>query len=98
MNNNQDYQTKQMSNLSVNASGNPLQMRGLMHVLSSSYHDGITLEELQIAVGTAVQQQLQQSLQGMDQASAQTILSFLQGLDYTLTQDYNKNVRSDRTL
>ena len=98
MNNNQDYQTTQMSNLGVNASGNPLQMRGLMNVLNSSYHEGITLEELHVAVGTAIQQQLQQSLQGMDQASAQTVLSFLQGVDYTLTQDYNKTVRSDRTL
>jgi|GEM_PF-2408522 len=98
MDNNQDYQTTQMSNLGVNASGNPLQMRGLMNVLKSSYHEGITLEELQVAVGTAIQQQLQQSLQGIDQASAQTVLSFLQGLDYTLTQDYNKTVRSDRTL
>jgi response regulator of citrate/malate metabolism len=90
--------TPQLSDMEVKATGNPLQMRGLMHVLSSSYTEGMSLDDLQVAVGTAVQQQLQQSLQGLDPATAQSVMSFLQNVDYTLTLDYNKEVRTGKSM
>lgn len=90
--------TPQISDLEVKATGNPLQMRGLMHVLSTSYSEGMSLDELQMAVGTAVQQQLQQSLQTLDPATAQSVMSFLQDVDYTLTLEHNKEIRSGRTM
>lgn len=89
--------TPQISDLGVKNTGNPLQMKGLMKVLSTSYSEGMSLEELQIAVGTAVQQQLQQSLQTLDPATAQSVMSFLQNVDYTLTLEYNKEIRTGRT-
>ena len=90
--------TPQLSDMEVKASGNPLKMRGLMHVLSSSYTEGMSLDDLQMAIGTAVQQQLQQSLQGLDPATAQSVMSFLQNVDYTLTLDYNKKVRTGKSM
>ena len=90
--------TPQISDLEVKATGNPLQMRGLMHVLSTSYSEGMSLDELQMAVGIAVQQQLQQSLQTLDPATAQSVMAFLQDVDYTLTLEHNKAFRSGRTM
>ena len=90
--------TPQLSDMEVKATGNPLQMRGLMHVLSSSYTEGMSLDDLQVAVGTAVQQQLQQSLQGLDPATAQSVMAFLQDVDYTLVTEYNKEIRTGRTM
>ena len=90
--------TPQVSDMETKASGNPLKMRGLMHVLSSSYKEGMSLDDLQVAVGTAVQQQLQQSLQGLDPATAQSVMSFLQNVDYTLTLDYNEKVRTGKSM
>ena len=72
-------------------------MRGLMHVLSSNYTLGMSLNDLQVAVGTAVQQQLQQSLQSLDSATAKSVMAFLQSVDYTLTLDYNKEIRSGKS-
>ena len=92
-----NYITPQINDLPTKASGNPLKMRGLMHVLSSNYTEGMSLDELQMVVGTAVQQQLQQSLQSLDPTTAQTVMSFLQGVDYTLTQEYNKAIRVGRS-
>ena len=94
----QNYITKQINDLPTNASGNPLQMRGLMHVLSSTYTKGMSLDELQMAVGTAIQQQLQQSIESLDLTTAQTVMNFLQGVDYTLTKEYNKEVHTGRTI
>ncbi len=93
-----DNQNIAPQQLSDKASGNPLKMRGLMHVLSASYSEGMSLDELQMAVGTAVQQQLQQSLQTLDPATAQSVMAFLQNVDYTLTLDYNKVIRTRRTM
>ena len=90
--------TPQLSDLEVKASGNPLQMRGLMRVLSTSYSEGMSFDEFQIAVGTAVQQQLQQSLQTLDPATAQSVMAFLQDVDYTLTLEHNRAIRSGRTM
>ena len=58
----------------------------------------MSLDELHMAVGTAVQQQLQQSLQTLDPATAQSVMAFLQNVDYTLTLDYNKVIRTRRTM
>ena len=93
-----DNQNIAPQQLSDKASCNPLKMRGLMHVLSASYSEGMSLDELQMAVGTAVQQQLQQSLQTLDPATAQSVMAFLQNVDYTLTLDYNKVIRTRRTM
>lgn len=90
--------TPQISDLGVNASGDPLKMEGLMHVLSKSYSEGMSLDELQVAVGTAVRQQLQQSLQNLDSATAQSVMAFLQDVDYTLATEYNKEIRTGRTM
>ena len=68
-----------------------------MHVLSSNYTLGMSLNDLQVAVGTAVQQQLQQSLQSLDSATAKSVMAFLQSVDYTLTLDYNKEIRSGKS-
>ena len=47
-----------VDNLQTQASGDPLKMRGWMHVLSSNYTEGMSLDELQMLIGTTVQQQL----------------------------------------
>lgn len=86
--------TPQLSELGVKPSGNPLQMRGLMHVLSNVYTEGMSLDELQLAVGTIIQQQLTDAIQTMDPATVQTVMTFLQGVDYTLTLDNNKQIRN----
>ena len=88
--------TQQIDSMPVKDSGNPLQMRGLMHVLSSVYVEGMSLNDLQIAVGTVVQQQLQQSINSLDSASVQPVMNFLQNLDYTLTLEQNKEVIKGR--
>ncbi len=88
----------QMSDLSAKASGEPLQMRGLMHVLSSNYTEGMSLDELQIAVGSVIKKQIQESLQNLDASSIQVVMSFLQSVDYTLTIDNNKEIRSGRSM
>lgn len=90
--------TPQIDDLSVKASGNPLQMRGLNHVLSAVYTEGMSLDELQIAVSTAVQQELQRSIQALDPMAVRNVMNFLQGVDYTLTQEYNKEIHTGRSM
>ncbi len=85
--------TPQVSELGTKASGDPLQMRGLMHVISTSYKEGMSLDDLKVAVASTIQQRLQQSLQNLDPATAQTVMSFLQNVDSTLVLDNNKIVR-----
>jgi hypothetical protein len=75
-----------------------LQMRGLNHVLSVIYTEGMPLDELQIAVATAVQQELQRSIQNLDPIAARNVMDFLQGVDYTLTQEYNKEIHTGRSM
>ena len=75
-----------------------LQMRGLNHVLSVIYTEGMPLDELQIAVATAVQQELQRSIQNLDPIVARNVMDFLQGVDYTLTQEYNKEIHTGRSM
>ena len=90
--------TPQISDLAAKPSGNPLQMRGLMHVLSTSYSEGMSLDELQMAVANAVRQQLQQSLQTLDPATAQSFMAFLQSIDNALVEGYNPVIRTGRTM
>lgn len=73
-------------------------MRGLNHVLSVIYTEGMPLDELQIAVATAVQQELQRSIQNLDPIVARNVMDFLQGVDYTLTQEYNKEIHTGRSM
>lgn len=94
---NNQSMTPGIVDLEAKASGNFLQMRGLMHVLSSNYVEGMSLDELQMAVGTAVQQQLQQSINSLDPTTAQTVASFLQNLDYALTLEHNKEISAGRS-
>ena len=60
-------------------------MRGLNHVLSVIYTEGMPLDELQIAVATAVQQELQRSIQNLDPIAARNVMDFLQGVDLAKT-------------
>ena len=73
-------------------------MRGLNHVLSVIYTEGMPLDELQIAVATAVQQELQRSIQNLDPIAARNVMDFLQGVDYTLTQEYNKEIHTGGSM
>lgn len=88
----------QISDLPAHATGNPLQMRGLMHVLDLNYTEGMSLDELQTSVGSAIQQQLYKSLNGLDPATARAVMSFLQDVDSTLTLEYNKEVRTGKSM
>ena len=92
----QGYVTPQINDMPMKASGNPLQMRGLLHVMSSIYSDGMSLDDLQVSFGTVLQNELRDAIQGMDESQVQVIMSFLQKLDYKLTLDYNKTVRNKR--
>ena len=78
--------------LTVGGNGNPLQMRGLCHVVSACYEQGMTLDELQAKVGSAVQKELSMQLQAMDPASAKVVMEFLKTIDNGLTLDYNRDI------
>ena len=95
---NNDYLTQQISDLEIKPSGNPLQMRGLMHAISVSYTDNQSLDDLQLSVGTIIQQQLQSTLEELDPISQQTVMNFLQKVDYNLVLENQKTVRDEKSL
>ena len=76
----------------VIGSNNPLQMRGLLHVITKCYEKGITLDELEFRIGTAVQKELTSQLQSLDPSSAKIVMDFLMTIDNGLTLNYNKNI------
>ena len=93
---NQDFVvTPPMSDLGVKSAGNPLQLRGLSDVISASYYDGIGKDELELIVASKVKEQLESSLESLQAADKQVVLSFLQGLDYNLTLNNAVQVRED---
>ncbi len=60
--------------------------------------EGMSLDDLQLAVVTAVSKQLEQSLEGLDPVIAQSVIKFLQSVDYNLSSGYNIAVRDGRTV
>ena len=72
---------------------NPLEMRGLMHVLNYNYKEGMPLRDLQVSVGSAIKQQLQQEIQKLDSETARTVMMFLQEIDSNLSVKYNRQLK-----
>ena len=88
--------TPQLSELETKSSGNPMLMMGLMRAIDSIYTVGMSLDEVQVAIGAVIHQQLTNTLQTMDQVSAQVALDFLGKVDYALGIDYDKQVRNNK--
>lgn len=95
---NNEYMTPQIGELSAKASGNPLHMRGLMHVLSNVYTEGMSIDDLQMGVGLKVQEQLKRSLETLTPEQAQVVRIFLQSVDYTLTLENENKIRSGKSM
>lgn len=88
--------TPQMDELTVKPSGDPLQMRGLSHVIGVSYQEGMNVDYLQQKVGSAVNEQISAVLETYDPNQIETIMSFLKNVDYNLTMLNNKVVEEDK--
>lgn len=80
---------------SVKGNGNPLQMRGLCHVIGAVYQEGMDLNELEERIATVVQAQISKTLETFDQRQNETIMNFLNSVDNNLTLENNKVIREE---